>query len=134
MKYVGINLDEIVLLNIFKEICGVNLNDEIKYEVLNNGDLKNLTKKEFNEMYPGLYYNNLCMDQAYPNGESPIDFYDRIKNAFVELINKYKGKKILLITHGGVITILQCLLNGWKYSNLLKITVPHATLVNLKIE
>lgn len=71
------------------------------------------------------------MDQAYPNGESPTDFYIRIKDAFIELLYKYKGKKILIITHGGVITVLQCLINGWKYSNLLKITVPHAALVKL---
>ena len=92
---------------------------------------KNLTKEEFNLNYPGLYYNTLSMDQAYPNGESPTDFYIRIKDAFIELLYKYKGKKILIITHGGVITVLQCLINGWKYSNLLKITVPHAALVKL---
>jgi broad specificity phosphatase PhoE len=59
------------------------------------------------------------------------DFYIRIKDAFIELLYKYKGKKILIITYGGVITVLQCLINGWKYSNLLKITVPHAALVKL---
>ena len=102
-----------------------------KFREINNGKLKNLTKEEFNLSYPGLYYNTLSMDQAYPNGESPTDFYIRIKDAFIELLYKYKGKKILIITHGGVITVLQCLINGWKYSNLLKITVPHAALVKL---
>ncbi len=102
-----------------------------KFREINNGDLKNLSKDEFNCKYPGLYYSTLRMNQTYPNGESPIDFYNRIKEAFVELIKKYKGKKILLITHGGVITVLQCLLNGWKYSNLLKITVPYGALVKL---
>ena len=102
-----------------------------KFREINNGKLKNLTKEEFNLTYPGLYYNTLSMDQAYPNGESPTDFYIRIKDAFIELLYKYKGKKILIITHGGVITVLQCLINGWKYSNLLKITVPHAALVKL---
>lgn len=102
-----------------------------KFREINNGELKNLTKEEFSKNYPGLYYNTLSMDQAYPNGESPNDFYTRIKDAFIEILNRYKGKKILIITHGGVITVLHCLINGWKYSNLLKITVPYATLVKL---
>jgi len=117
---------DIVALKLSKEI----IFDE-KFREINNGDLKNLTKEKFNQSYPGLYYNTLSMEQAYPNGESPTDFYIRIKDAFIELLYKYKGKKILIITHGGVITVLQCLINGWKYSNLLKITVPHAALVKL---
>ena len=117
---------EIIALKLSKEI----IFDE-KLREINNGDLKNLTKEKFNQNHPGLYYNTLSMDQTYPNGESPNDFYIRIKDAFIDLLYKYKGKKILIITHGGVITVLQCLINGWKYSNLLKITVPHATLVKL---
>lgn len=117
------------------EIIASKLSKEIifneKLREINNGDLKNLTKEEFNNMYPGLYFSALSMNQAYPNGESPNDFYVRIKDALLEILNKYTGKKLLIITHGGVITIIQCLLNGWKYSNLLKITVPHASLVKL---
>lgn len=117
------------------EIIASKLSKEIifneKLREINNGDLENLTKEEFNNMYPGLYFSALSMNQAYPNGESPNDFYVRIKDALLEILNKYTGKKLLIITHGGVITIIQCLLNGWKYSNLLKITVPHASLVKL---
>ena len=93
--------------------------------------MKNLTKSEFKSEYRDLYFSKLRMTEAYPNGESPINFYIRVRDAFVEILNEYKGKKILIVTHGGVITILQCLINGWKYSNLLKITVPYATLVKL---
>ncbi len=117
------------------DIISSKLSKEIVFEAhfreINNGDLKNLTKEEFNKRYPGLYYNTLSMSQAYPNGESPVDFYNRIKDAFIKLLNKYRGKKILIITHSGVITVLQCLLNGWKYSNLLNINTPYASLVKL---
>lgn len=43
LKYVGTNLDDVVLINIFKEICEVDLNDEIKYEVL---DITEITKEK----------------------------------------------------------------------------------------
>ena len=98
----------------------------------NNGLLKNLTLEEFNNKYPGLYFSTLKMDQRYPNGESPNDFYVRIKEAFIKIINEYQNKNVLIVTHGGVITVINCLINGWEYSNLLKITIPTATTLKLK--
>ena len=97
----------------------------------NNGILKNLTVDEFNKMYPGLYFSTLKMDQKYPEGESPNDFYNRIKEAFGKIVEKYQNKKVLIVTHGGVITVINCLINGWEYSNLLKINIPLASMLTL---
>lgn len=102
-----------------------------KLREINNGDLKNLGFDDFTKLYPNLYFSSLRMDECYPNGESPLEFYNRIKEALIDIVKKYKEKKILIVTHGGVITIIQCLINGWKYSNLLKITVPYGTLIRL---
>ena len=106
---------------------------EIKYDSdfreTNNGDLKDLTKQEFNEKYNGLYFSSLKMDQCYPNGESPNQFYKRIKDAFIKLLEENKNKKILLVTHGGVITVIMCLIYGLPYSNLLKITPKTGTIL-----
>lgn len=43
LKYMGINLGDIVLLNIIKEIYNVDLNDEINYEVL---DITKIAEKK----------------------------------------------------------------------------------------
>ena len=116
------------------EIIQEKLNIPIVYEKqlreTNNGILKNLTKKEAFDQYPGLYYSALKMDERYPKGESPNEFYARVRKAFFDIINKYQGKSLLLVTHGGVITVIQCLVNGWPYSNLLKIAPPTAGLVH----
>ena len=116
------------------------LNEKLKMDIIydsnfnevNNGDLKNLTFEEFNNKYPGLYFSSLKMDEKYPNGESPNDFYNRVAKAFINLFEINRGKKILLVTHGGVITVLLCLLNGYKYSNLLKIAPKYGTITKLK--
>ena len=42
-KYVGIDLDDVVLLNTFNEICDVDLGDEIDYKVL---DIFEITKEK----------------------------------------------------------------------------------------
>lgn len=114
-------------------ILNSKLNMEIKYDSdfreTNNGDLKDLTKQEFNEKYNGLYFSSLKMDQCYPNGESPNQFYKRIKDTFIKLLEENKNKKILLVTHGGVITVIMCLIYGLPYSNLLKITPKTGTIL-----
>ena len=54
LKYVGITLDDKVLLNTFKEICEIDLNDEIKYEVI---DIAEITKEK--NIQVNLYELNL---------------------------------------------------------------------------
>lgn len=103
-----------------------------EFREVNNGDLKNLTIEEFKSNYPGLYFSSLKMDEKYPNGESPQEFYTRIQLAFKSLIDKNRSKKILLVTHGGVIAVILCLINGYKYSNKLKITPKTGTIIKLK--
>lgn len=118
------------------DIINEKLKMEIQYSSLfrevNNGDLKNMSKGNFLENYKELIFANLKMNQKYPGGESPIEFYERIKDAFAELLKNNKGKKILLVTHGGVITVILCLINGIKYSNLLKITPKTGTITKLE--
>ena len=90
----------------------------------NNGVLRNLSIKEFKERYPGMFFSSLRMDECYPDGESPISFYHRVSQAFLKLLDENRNKKILLVTHGGVITVILCCVHGLDYSNLLKIVPP----------
>lgn len=117
---------------ILNEKLKMNIIYDDQFRETNNGDLKDLTKEEFNKKYPGLYYSSLQMDECYPNGESPIEFYNRIKKAFIKLIETNKNKKIILVTHGGVITVINCLINGLPYSNLLKIVPKTGTITKIK--
>lgn len=98
----------------------------------NNGDYKNLTRAEFAAR--GLkIYTSLGMDEKYPNGESPDEFYARVRDAFIALIQKYDGKRIMLVTHGGVIAVIRCLVYGYKYTNGKKSVPRHAAATEVKI-
>lgn len=59
------------------------------------------------------------MEEHYPNGESPKEFYDRVSSAWENLKQSLVGydKNVLLVTHGGVINIIKCIADGTKYSN-----------------
>ena len=86
------------------------------FREVNNGDLAGMDNDIANELYPSLYWRNLAWDQPYPNGESPREFYERVKAGWEKLLGE-KRKDMILVTHGGVIGVIQCLVNGDAYSN-----------------
>lgn len=93
--------------------------EETGLREMNNGDLAGMPDDEALERYPGLFFRSLKMNEPYPNGESPNDFFMRIKKWFDELIAEYQNtdKNILAVTHGGVINIIYHLVKGIEWSN-----------------
>ena len=69
--------------------------------------------------YPGLFFSSLDMDERYPCGESPAEFYSRIKLWF----DRFTGKSaedvgnVLVITHGGVINVIYHIVKRLEWSN-----------------
>ena len=85
----------------------------------NNGDLAGMKNSIALERYPGLFWNQLDWDQRYPNGESPRQFYERVRTAwevFSQMIASQQDD-VLLVTHGGVIHVILSILEGRIYSN-----------------
>ena len=70
-------------------------------------------------MYPGLYWNTLDWEQRYPGGESPKEFYERIRTAWdaFQKMTLAQNENVLLVTHGGVINVILSIVSGEKYSN-----------------
>ena len=58
------------------------LEKESNLRETNNGDLAGMLNSEADQKFPHLYFRSLAMDEHYPNGESPIEFYQRIKTWF----------------------------------------------------
>ena len=69
------------------------------------GVLEGLNTKEMEQSQPGAYksFRNDGPDFQVPNGESFRQFYDRCANAIEELAQKYRGGRIAVVTHGGVL-------------------------------
>jgi bisphosphoglycerate-dependent phosphoglycerate mutase len=81
----------------------------------NNGDLAGMLNEEALVKYPGMFFSSLDMDEAYPNGESPREFYVRIREWFENFVEEHKNdtieqkKKVFKEIHemfGGNIKIL----------------------------
>lgn len=63
-----------------------------------------------------------------PGAEPFADFAARLIGAADELVAQYPGRRVLVVTHGGVIRLLRCLAAGRRYTDLLNIDVAHASL------
>lgn len=117
------------------------LNDKLNMDILyveglreiNSGKLNNITIDELRKN-PSLWvdFTSLKMDESFPDGDSPASFYERVKDAFISLIEKNKHKKILLVTHSGVITVILCLINGYEYNPSLAIAPKVGSITKLK--
>jgi len=69
-----------------------------------------------------------------PNGESVKDFSHRLKQAWLELITEFQGKRILLVCHGGVMRLLlqQLLLLAPEAMN--RFAIPYAAASRFRVD
>ena len=109
----------ITTANIANEFLDLPVELEPELREMNNGDLAGMLNDDALVKYPGLFFNTLEMNEKYPNGESPIDFYNRIKDWFYQAIETYKDVEgnIAFITHSGVINIIYYIVKDLNWSN-----------------
>lgn len=103
---------------------------------INNGKIAGMLNSDVEKLYPGLYYNTLQIDERYPDGESPIEFYNRITKDFEKIISEnIQYKNIMLVTHSGVINIIYRYINNMEWSNKIKpIKISNASIYSLIID
>jgi len=84
----------------------------------NNGILAGMLNSVAEKEYPKAHFNQLEYDEPFPGGESPKDFYDRIKKDFFDIIKENNDvDNLMIVTHGGVISIVRHIVNNIEWSN-----------------
>lgn len=98
---------------------GVPVLKDVRIRETNNGDLAGILNDEALIRYPGLFFSSLKMDEPYPNGESPNDFYARIKAWFEGFLSEFQNHNgnVLVVTHSGVINIIYHIVKEIEWSN-----------------
>lgn len=88
-----------------------------KIEIVKNEGLKEINLGDFE----GMKYseitgknNEILMKieddpfaNSYPNGENLLEFYKRVEKTFKDIIETYRGKRILIVAHGGTIKCIE---------------------------
>jgi len=90
-----------------------------EFREVNNGNLAGIKNELAAKQYPGLYWNTLAWEQQYPGGESPKEFYERIRCAW-DVLQKdilERNENVMLVTHGGVMHVILSIVKGEIYSN-----------------
>ncbi len=95
------------------------------------GEFEGRKKETFD--YQGLWsYKN---NNKYDKVENIQDFFKRIYNFLDDIKVKFKGKNILLVTHGGVSIPVNCYFNGIpEYDNLLNLALKNCEYSEYKFE
>ncbi len=69
-----------------------------------------------------------------PNAEYLLDFEARVLSAWYEIQQQFTGKKVLLITHSGVIRVIICHIQRHPLKRLLEFEVNHADIKQVSIQ
>lgn len=68
-----------------------------------------------------------------PAGEPVSAFAERVTTALQRLREQYRGKRVLLVTHGGVMRLLLARARGLPREHLLQVEVGHGALLRLDL-
>lgn len=87
----------------------------------NNGIFAGMLNEKAIKEYPNAFFSNLEYDERFPQGESPREFFERIKKAFFEIIDENSDiGNLMIVTHAGVISIIYHVINNIKWTNKVK--------------
>lgn len=104
--------------DIINEKLKVDISYDSRLRENNNGLLAGMKNEEAIAKFPNVFFSNLEYDEKFPGGESPKEFFGRIKKAFFEIIDENRDKEnIIIVTHAGVISIIHHIINNLKWTN-----------------
>ena len=121
------------------DIINEKLNVKIKYDERlrenNNGILAGMLNEEAIKKFPNMYFSILEYDERFPEGESPKEFYERIKEAFFSIVNENNDvENLMLVTHAGVINIIYHIISNIEWSNKQKkLKIPKTSITKIVI-
>jgi len=86
-----------------------------------------LTYDEIGREYPDVFSRETDPDFAIPGGESRRAFHERVTGAFEAMALEYSGRRIAVVTHGGVLATLYRFVHGIPVGMPHKVPITNAT-------
>lgn len=92
----------------------LNLNININTDIIeiDHGDWSGMLVEEVKEKYPDMFRQWLYEPDTvkFPNGESLIDVFDRVRNFLKTMLEKHDGQTVVVVSH--TVPIRACLTAG----------------------
>ena len=94
------------------------------------GEGEGLDYTEIDRAWPEVFSRERATtnpDLVIPGGESRRQFHDRIRAAFEALAREHAGKRVAVITHGGVLATLYRIVHGIPVAHAHRVTITNAS-------
>jgi probable phosphoglycerate mutase len=108
--------------------CGLQVRPEPGLRERSFGQGEGLTYAEVDERWPGVFSRaaNTDPDAAIPGGETRRRFHERIHAAFLALAREHAGRRVVAVTHGGVLAVLYRIAHDIPIAHAHKIAISNA--------
>lgn len=120
------------------EIINEKLNLDICYDSRirenNNGIFAGMLNEEAIKKYPNAFFSNLKYNERFPEGESPKEFFHRIRDSFFAILKENKDvENLMIVTHAGVISIIYHIIEKKRWSNRQKsVKIPKTSITKIE--
>jgi probable phosphoglycerate mutase len=110
--------------------CGLPLTLDARLRERSFGQGEGLDYTEIDRAWPEVFSRERATtnpDLVIPGGESRRQFHDRIRAAFEALAREHAGKRVAVITHGGVLATLYRIVHGIPVAHAHRVTITNAS-------
>ena len=99
------------------------------------GVYEGLTKQEISMKYPELFAINCThlLNQAPYNGESLLEFENRIKKVLTLIVTSYTDENILVVTHGFVAMMINKIVNNVSFDEMFSFHLGNCEILKITI-
>ena len=114
----------------YAQLHGLPLHHDARFQEMDFGAWNGRSAAEIAAADPGALENFWRDPVAFtpPQAEPLLSFQARVLAAWQELPARYPDRRVLLVTHGGVMRIILCHLQQRPLAELLGLSVPHVAL------
>jgi len=108
---------------------GLAIRFDPRLQERNFGAGEGMTYEEIDKAFPNAFTRDGAIDPdaAIPGGESRRQFHERVKSAFEALAREHDGKRVCVITHGGVLSTLYRVVHDIPVAHAHRITISNAS-------
>ncbi len=96
---------------------------------VNVGKLEGMTWAEVKENYPNWVKSG--HNHGYPGGETRLDIENRVKNTWEYIAKRHSNENVVLVSHGGIIKSLICLLLGINNENRSRFVIDNSSVTRI---
>lgn len=113
---------------------GLALVPDARWREQSFGVFEGLQVTDILECHPDLWAQWVRHDAdfALPGGESVRQFHDRVWSALTDLAQRHAGRRVLVVTHGGVLDMIWRTVQGQSLSSPRQCAIPNAGINRLR--